>query len=121
MVHETVTMEGHLIDSDILRRAFARIVEDGGEFEVLEFKVGKTNEDASFARLSFVLLMSSMLCCGGAVPSAAALMYVFSSGNCAATCCAVAATVQPSGHVACHLSSGMLSTVCVSSPSTFSN
>jgi lysine-ketoglutarate reductase/saccharopine dehydrogenase-like protein (TIGR00300 family) len=52
MVHETVTMEGHLIDSDILRRAFARIVEDGGEFEILEFKVGKTNDDASFARLS---------------------------------------------------------------------
>ena len=52
MVHETVTMEGHLIDSDILRKAFARIVEDGGEFEVLEFKVGKTNEDPSFARLS---------------------------------------------------------------------
>ena len=52
MLHETVTMEGHLIDSDILRKAFARIVEDGGEFEVLDFKVGKTNEDASFARLS---------------------------------------------------------------------
>jgi lysine-ketoglutarate reductase/saccharopine dehydrogenase-like protein (TIGR00300 family) len=52
MVHETVTMEGHLIDSDILRKAFARIVEDGGEFEILEFKVGKTNEDPSFARLS---------------------------------------------------------------------
>jgi lysine-ketoglutarate reductase/saccharopine dehydrogenase-like protein (TIGR00300 family) len=52
MVHETVTMEGHLIDSDILRKAFARIVEDGGEFEVQDFKVGKTNEDASFARLS---------------------------------------------------------------------
>jgi len=45
-------MEGHLIDSDILRKAFARIVEDGGEFEVLDFKVGKTNEDPSFARLS---------------------------------------------------------------------
>ena len=52
MVHETVTMEGHLIDSDILRRAFARIVEDGGEFEILEFRVGKTNDDPSFARLS---------------------------------------------------------------------
>jgi lysine-ketoglutarate reductase/saccharopine dehydrogenase-like protein (TIGR00300 family) len=51
MVHETVTMEGHLIDSDILRRAFARVVEGGGEFEVLEFKVGKTNADASFLRL----------------------------------------------------------------------
>jgi lysine-ketoglutarate reductase/saccharopine dehydrogenase-like protein (TIGR00300 family) len=51
MVQETVTMEGHLIDSDILRRAFARIVQEGGEFEVLEFRVGKTNEEASFTRL----------------------------------------------------------------------
>jgi lysine-ketoglutarate reductase/saccharopine dehydrogenase-like protein (TIGR00300 family) len=45
-------MEGHLIDSDILRRAFARIVEGGGEFEVEEFRVGKRNDDASFVRLS---------------------------------------------------------------------
>jgi lysine-ketoglutarate reductase/saccharopine dehydrogenase-like protein (TIGR00300 family) len=52
VVHETVTMEGHLIDSDILRRAFARIVEGGGEFEVEEFRVGKRNDDASFVRLS---------------------------------------------------------------------
>jgi lysine-ketoglutarate reductase/saccharopine dehydrogenase-like protein (TIGR00300 family) len=47
VVSETVVMEGHLIDSDVLRKAFNRIVEEGGEFEVLEFKVGKTNEDAS--------------------------------------------------------------------------
>jgi lysine-ketoglutarate reductase/saccharopine dehydrogenase-like protein (TIGR00300 family) len=52
MVQETVTMEGHLIDSDILRRAFSRIVQEGGEFEVVEFRVGKTNEDPSFVRLS---------------------------------------------------------------------
>ncbi len=51
MVHETVVMEGHLIDSDMLRRAFNRIVEDGGEFEVVEFKVGKTNQLASKATL----------------------------------------------------------------------
>ena len=51
MVQETVTMEGHLIDSDILRRAFARIVQEGGEFEVLEFRVGKTNDEGSFTRL----------------------------------------------------------------------
>lgn len=51
MLRETVTMEGHLIDSDILRRAFARVVEDGGEFEVLEFRVGKTNAEPSFVRL----------------------------------------------------------------------
>src|SRR5207245_10899455 len=51
MVSEEVTMEGHLIDSDILRRAFGRIVEEGGEFEVLEFRVGRTNLEPSFARL----------------------------------------------------------------------
>jgi lysine-ketoglutarate reductase/saccharopine dehydrogenase-like protein (TIGR00300 family) len=52
MVQETVTMQGHLIDSDLVRRAFTRIVEDGGEFEVLEFRVGKTNDDESFLRLA---------------------------------------------------------------------
>ncbi len=52
MVHETVTMEGHLIDSDILRKAFRRIVEEGGQFEIEEFKVGRTNTDPSYARLS---------------------------------------------------------------------
>lgn len=52
MVQETVTLEGHLIDSDILRKAFARIVEGGGEFEVLEARIGATNEDTSFAKLA---------------------------------------------------------------------
>ena len=51
MVQETVTMEGHLIDSDILRRAFARIVGEGGEFEIQEFRVGKTNAEPSFLSL----------------------------------------------------------------------
>lgn len=52
MVHETVTMDGHLIDSDILRKAFRKIVEHGGDFEVLEFRVGKSNAEASFTRLN---------------------------------------------------------------------
>jgi lysine-ketoglutarate reductase/saccharopine dehydrogenase-like protein (TIGR00300 family) len=52
VVQDTVTLEGHLIDSDVLRKAFARIVEDGGEFEVLEFRIGATNADPSFARLA---------------------------------------------------------------------
>jgi len=51
VVQETVTMEGHLIDSDILRRAFARIVGEGGEFEIQEFRVGKTNAEPSFLSL----------------------------------------------------------------------
>jgi len=51
MVHETITLEGHLIDSDIMRRVFDRVVEEGGEFEVREFRVGRTNEEPSFARI----------------------------------------------------------------------
>jgi lysine-ketoglutarate reductase/saccharopine dehydrogenase-like protein (TIGR00300 family) len=49
VVHESVVMEGHLIDSDLLRRVFNRIVEEGGEFEVSEFRVGRTNVDVSRA------------------------------------------------------------------------
>lgn len=52
MVQEVVQLAGHLIDSDILRRAFARIVEEGGEFEVLDFSIGKTNADVSRATLA---------------------------------------------------------------------
>jgi lysine-ketoglutarate reductase/saccharopine dehydrogenase-like protein (TIGR00300 family) len=52
MVEETITLEGHLIDSDIMRRVFDRVVEDGGEFEVLEFRVGRRNDEPSFARIA---------------------------------------------------------------------
>jgi lysine-ketoglutarate reductase/saccharopine dehydrogenase-like protein (TIGR00300 family) len=51
MVHDTIVLEGHLIDSDIMRRVFDRVVEGGGEFEVQEFRVGRTNEEPSFARI----------------------------------------------------------------------
>jgi lysine-ketoglutarate reductase/saccharopine dehydrogenase-like protein (TIGR00300 family) len=51
MVHETITLEGHLIDSDILRRVFDRVVQDGGEFEVKEFHVGRTNQEPSHTRI----------------------------------------------------------------------
>jgi lysine-ketoglutarate reductase/saccharopine dehydrogenase-like protein (TIGR00300 family) len=52
MVHDTVSLEGHLIDSDILRRVFNHIVEEGGSFQVLEFRVGTTNQQSSYARLT---------------------------------------------------------------------
>jgi len=51
MVNEEITLEGHLIDSDIMRRVFDRVVEEGGEFEVQEFRVGRTNDEPSFARI----------------------------------------------------------------------
>jgi hypothetical protein len=52
MVQEPVTLEGHIIDSDVLRRVMGKIVEEGGSFEVEEFRVGRTNEEPSFARLA---------------------------------------------------------------------
>ncbi len=52
MVEDVVTLEGHIIDSDILRRVFTRIVEEGGEFEVVEFRVGRSNADPSYASLA---------------------------------------------------------------------
>jgi lysine-ketoglutarate reductase/saccharopine dehydrogenase-like protein (TIGR00300 family) len=52
VVQETVLLEGHLIDSEILKKVFDRIVEEGGEFEVLDFRVGRTNDSASSASVA---------------------------------------------------------------------
>ena len=52
MVTETVLLEGHLIDSDILKRVFDRVVEEGGGFEVQEFRVGRTNAEPSSASIT---------------------------------------------------------------------
>jgi lysine-ketoglutarate reductase/saccharopine dehydrogenase-like protein (TIGR00300 family) len=48
---ETVETRGHLVDSGVMSRVFDAIIRDGAEFEVLEFRMGRTNEDPSFARL----------------------------------------------------------------------
>jgi hypothetical protein len=52
MVREIVTLQGHIIDSDILRKVFDRVIEEGGAFDVLEFRVGRSNTEESFARLA---------------------------------------------------------------------
>ncbi|MEM2104051.1 MAG: TIGR00300 family protein [Candidatus Bathyarchaeia archaeon] len=46
-----IEVEGHLIDSMILTRIWDRIIELGGDFETLEFKVGKRKTDTSYARI----------------------------------------------------------------------
>jgi lysine-ketoglutarate reductase/saccharopine dehydrogenase-like protein (TIGR00300 family) len=45
-----VGAEGHLIDSNILNSIFDKVIERGGAFEVLDFSIGRTNED--FSRIS---------------------------------------------------------------------
>jgi lysine-ketoglutarate reductase/saccharopine dehydrogenase-like protein (TIGR00300 family) len=42
-----VAAEGHLVDSQLLKAIFDRVIERGGEFEVMHFELGRTNEDIS--------------------------------------------------------------------------
>lgn len=48
---QEVEVRGHLIDSMILTRIFDRIMDLNGEFEVLDFRIGKRKSDYSHARL----------------------------------------------------------------------
>jgi lysine-ketoglutarate reductase/saccharopine dehydrogenase-like protein (TIGR00300 family) len=50
-VSEVVATEGHLIDSHIMEQIFDTVVECGGRFEVEDFRIGRTNSDASHLRL----------------------------------------------------------------------
>jgi lysine-ketoglutarate reductase/saccharopine dehydrogenase-like protein (TIGR00300 family) len=45
-----VGAEGHLIDSNILNAIFDKVIARGAAFEVLEFTIGRTNDD--FSRIS---------------------------------------------------------------------
>ena len=46
-----VELRGHIIDSLILPRVFATIYDLDGEFEVLEFNIGKTKSEHSYAKI----------------------------------------------------------------------
>ena len=48
---QEIEVKGHLIDSMILTRIFDKIMDLKGDFQVLEFKVGKRKKDPSYAHL----------------------------------------------------------------------
>ena len=50
-VEEVVEAEGHLIDSHAMEQIFDKVVESKGRFEVEQFRIGRTNSDASYLRL----------------------------------------------------------------------
>ena len=52
--YEDVVVEGHLIDSQIVSKMMDDIIELGGEFEMLSFEVGRTNDDVSRAVLRVI-------------------------------------------------------------------
>ena len=49
---ELIEVEGHIIDSLILAKVMDTILSAGGDYEVVEVQIGKTNVDASVARLN---------------------------------------------------------------------
>ena len=46
-----IELEGHIIDSGIMTKIFDKIMDMGGNFEILVFDVGKKKTDPSYARL----------------------------------------------------------------------
>lgn len=48
---ETVEARGHLIDSQLMTRIFDKVIEYRGQFEILDFHVGRTNDEFSTVRL----------------------------------------------------------------------
>ena len=51
MFTEVVEAEGHLIDSQLLNVMFDTVVRHDAAFEVLEFRIGRTNEEPSFVSM----------------------------------------------------------------------
>jgi lysine-ketoglutarate reductase/saccharopine dehydrogenase-like protein (TIGR00300 family) len=48
---EIVEAEGHLVDSQILSRVMDRVIECGAAYEVIDFRLGRTNDQFSHLRL----------------------------------------------------------------------
>ncbi len=51
MVSETIELKGHIIDTHTLARVLDGILSFGGEFEIEEMQVGRTNSDETRARI----------------------------------------------------------------------
>ena len=51
MSEQEIEVKGHLIDSMVLTRIFDKIMDLGGDFNVLEFTIGKKKNELSYARL----------------------------------------------------------------------
>jgi hypothetical protein len=48
---EEIELKGHIIDSGVMTQLFDRVMDMGGNFEVLVFDVGKKKTDPSYARV----------------------------------------------------------------------
>lgn len=53
-IEKIIKSEGHLIDSNLMRQIFDTIIADGGTYEILEFNIGKNNNEVSKAKLKII-------------------------------------------------------------------
>ena len=61
MYTEIVKAEGHLIDSQILTEVFDTVIACGASYEVIEFKIGRTNEEPSQLQLQIMAQTATTL------------------------------------------------------------
>lgn len=61
MIAEVVEAEGHLIDSQLLNVMFDTIVRHASTFEVLDFRIGRTNDEPSFVSMRVASADASVL------------------------------------------------------------
>ena len=58
---EIVEAEGHLVDSQILAKVMDRVIECGAVYEVVDFNLGRTNDEFSHLRLRVVAPTAEIL------------------------------------------------------------
>jgi len=51
---QEIELKGHIIDSGIMTQLFDRVMDMGGNFEILKFDIGKKKIDPSYARVRIV-------------------------------------------------------------------
>ena len=50
-MEKVISTEGHLIDSGLMRQILDTVIADGGSYEILDFRIGRTNDEYSHAKL----------------------------------------------------------------------
>src|SRR5215203_5840708 len=58
---DTIAAEGHLIDSGLLSAIFDKIIEFKGAYEILDFDIGRTNDDPSRLQMRITALDDAAL------------------------------------------------------------
>jgi arginine dihydrolase len=61
VVTEVVEAEGHLIDSQLLNVMFDTVVRNDAAFEVIDFRIGRTNDEPSFVAMRISARTESIL------------------------------------------------------------